>query len=54
VLALDRGRDARSERQFRRITGYPNLPALALTVERDIACHAIIDTPAPEVAASAV
>jgi transposase-like protein len=43
-----------AERQFRRIIGYPKLPALAVAVERDIARQTIIDTPAPEVAASAV
>ena len=43
-----------AERQFRRIIGYPKLPALAVAVERDIARQTTIDTPAPEVAASAV
>jgi putative transposase len=43
-----------AERQFRRIIGYPKLPALAVAVERDIARHTLIDTPAPEVAAPAV
>jgi transposase-like protein len=43
-----------AERQFRRVIGYPKLPALAVAVERDIARQTIIDTPAPEVAASAV
>ncbi len=43
-----------AERQFRRVIGYPKLPALAVAVERDIAHHTIIDTPAPEVAASPV
>jgi len=39
-----------AERQF----GYSKLPALAVAVERDIARHTLLDTPAPEVAASAV
>ncbi len=43
-----------AERQFRRVIGYPKLPALAIAVERDIARHTLTDTPAPEVAASAV
>jgi transposase-like protein len=43
-----------AERQFRRVIGYPKLPALAVAVERDVARHTLIDTPAPEVAASAV
>jgi putative transposase len=43
-----------AERQFRRVLGYPKLPALAIAVERDIARHTLTDTPAPEVAASAV
>jgi transposase-like protein len=43
-----------AERQFRRVIGYPKLPALAVAVERDIARHTLIDTPAPEVAATAV
>ena len=43
-----------AERQFRRVIGYPKLPALAVAVERDIAHQTIIDTPAPEVAATAV
>jgi len=36
------------------VIGYPKLPALPVAVERDIALHTVIDTPAPEVAASAV
>jgi putative transposase len=40
-----------AERQFRRVIGYPKLPALAVAVERDIARHVVIDTSAPEVAA---
>jgi hypothetical protein len=36
------------------VIGYPKLPALAIAIERDIARHTILDTPAPEVAASAV
>jgi hypothetical protein len=43
-----------AEQQFRRVIGYPKLPALALAVERDIARHTAPDTPAPEVAATAV
>ena len=43
-----------AERQFRRVIGYPKLPALAVAVERDIARQTIIDTPAPGVAATAV
>ncbi len=43
-----------AERQFRRVIGYPKLPALAVVIERDIAHQTIIDTPAPEVAASPV
>jgi transposase-like protein len=43
-----------AERQFRRVIGYPGLPALAVAVERDIARQTVTDTPAPEVAASAV
>lgn len=43
-----------AERQFRRVIGYPNLPELVVAVERDIARHTLIDTPAPEVVASAV
>jgi putative transposase len=43
-----------AERQFRRVIGYPKLPALAVAVERDIARHTVTDTPAPEVAATAV
>jgi putative transposase len=40
--------------QFRRVIGYPKLPALAVAVERDIAHHTITDTAAPEVAPTAV
>ncbi len=43
-----------AERQFRRVIGYPKLPALAVAVEHDIARRTITDAPAPEVAASAV
>jgi putative transposase len=43
-----------AQRQFRRVIGYPKLPALAVVVERDIARHTVTDTPAPEVAATAV
>ncbi len=43
-----------AEQQFRRVIGYPQLPALAVAVERDIARQTITDTPAPEVAAQSV
>src|SRR3954463_8717316 len=43
-----------AERQFRRVIGYPELPTLAVAVERDITQHTVTDTPAPEVAAAAV
>jgi putative transposase len=43
-----------AERQFRRVIGYPKLPALAVAVERDIARETVTNTPAPEVAATAV
>ena len=43
-----------AERQFRRVIGYPKPPALAVAVERDIARHTVTDTPAPQVAATAV
>jgi putative transposase len=43
-----------AERQFRRVIGYPKLPALAVAVERDLARRTSTDTPAPEVAATAV
>jgi transposase-like protein len=43
-----------AERQFRRVIGSPKLPALAVAVERDIARQTTLDTPAPEVAATAV
>jgi transposase-like protein len=41
-----------AERQFRRVIGYPKLPALAVAVERDIVRQTVPDTPAPEVAAT--
>ena len=41
-----------AERQFRRVIGYPKLSELAVVIERDIARHTLIDTPAPEVAAA--
>ncbi len=43
-----------AERQFRRVIGYPKLPALVVAVERDIARRILIDTQAPEVATTAV
>jgi putative transposase len=43
-----------AEAQFRRVIGYPQLAMLAVTVERDVARHTVIDTAAQEVAASAV
>jgi hypothetical protein len=43
-----------AKRQFRRVIGYPKLPALAVAVERDIAHHTVIDASAPEAAATAV
>ena len=43
-----------AERQFRRIIGYRDLAKLAVAVERQTTMHTIIDTPAPEVAASTV
>jgi transposase-like protein len=43
-----------AERQFRRVIGYPTLPALAVAVEHHAARHTLTDTPAPEVAATAV
>ncbi len=43
-----------AERQFRRVIDYPKLPALAVAVERDLARHTSTDTPAPELAATAV
>jgi putative transposase len=43
-----------AERQFRRVIGYPKLPALAVAVERETARQTVTDTPAPEVAATAV
>ena len=43
-----------AERQFRRVIGYPRLARLVVAVERDVARHALVDTPAPEVAATAV
>jgi putative transposase len=42
-----------AERQFRRVIGYPTLPALAVAVEHHAARHTLTDTPAPEVAATA-
>ncbi len=43
-----------AQQQFRRVIGYPQLPALAVAVERDITRHTVIDTPAPKIAASAI
>jgi len=43
-----------AERQFRRIAGYRDLAKLAVAVERQTTPHTITDTPAPEVAATAV
>ena len=43
-----------AERQFRRVIGYPQLARLVVAVERDVAAHTLVDTPAPEVAATAV
>jgi len=43
-----------AERQFRRIVGYRDLAKLALAVEREGTAHAVTDTPAPEVVATAV
>jgi putative transposase len=43
-----------AERQFRRVIGYPQLAQLVAAVERDVAAHTLTDTPAPEVAATAV
>ena len=43
-----------AERRFRRVIGYPQLARLVAAVERDVAGHPLTDTPAPEVAASAV
>ncbi len=43
-----------AERQFRRVIGYPKLPALAVAVERDTAHHTITHTPAPEAATTTV
>jgi putative transposase len=43
-----------AERHFRRVIGYPRPPALAVAVEREIAHHTVTDTPAPEVAATAL
>ncbi len=43
-----------AERQFRRVIGYPKLPALAVATERDIARQTAIDTPTPEIAPTAV
>ena len=36
-----------AEHQFRRVIGYPKLPALAVAVERDVARHTVIDTAVP-------
>src|SRR5207302_11198208 len=43
-----------AEHQFRTIIGYRDLAKLAVAVERQTTAHTIIDTPAPEVAATAV
>ena len=43
-----------AEHQFRKIIGYRDLAKLAVAVERQTTAHTIIDTPAPEVAATAV
>ena len=43
-----------AEQQFRRVIGHRDLAKLAVAVERDIVRHTVIDTPAPEVAATAV
>jgi hypothetical protein len=43
-----------AERQFRRVIGYPKLSELAVVIERDVARDTLIDTPAPEVAATTV
>jgi putative transposase len=43
-----------AEQQFPKIIGYRDLAKLALAVERQTTVHTIIDTPAPEVAASTV
>jgi transposase-like protein len=42
-----------AKQQFRRVIGHRDLAKLAVAVERDVARQAIIDTPAPGVAASA-
>jgi len=43
-----------AEAQFRRVIGYPKLPALAVAVERDIARQTLTDTRTPAAAATAV
>ena len=43
-----------AEQQFRKIIGYRDLAKLALAVERETTTHTVIDTPAPQVAATAV
>ena len=43
-----------AEQQFRKIIGYRDLAKLALAVEHQTTIHTVIDTPAPNVAGSAV
>lgn len=43
-----------AERQFRKVVGYRDLAKLAVAVEREATANTVIDTPAPEVAVSAV
>ena len=43
-----------AEQQFRRVIGHRDLAKLAVAVERDIARHTTLDTPAPKVATQAV
>src|SRR5204863_3697920 len=43
-----------AEQQFRKIIGYRDLAKLALAVEHQTTAHTVMDTPAPEVAATAV
>ena len=43
-----------AERRTRRVSGSPQLARLAVAVEREVAAHTIVDTPAPEVAATGV
>ena len=43
-----------AEQQFRKIIGYRDLAKLALAVEHQTTIHTVIDTPAPDVAGSAV